>query len=328
MIKVKVTTQHPNWPLIRQTPRSLGIIDECHFIINQDIEECDYWFVLDGLLKSESTKCPRQNIILVTWEPPTIKSYNKNFINQFDLVITCQKEIKHKNIVYSHQAHPWFVGKTYDELKLPQKSHKDKIISIITSDKIFTEGHQKRYEFALKLKNHFGESIDLYGRGIRDFEDKWEVLAPYRYSIAIENLAYENWLTEKLPDCFLAETYPFYYGCPNVGNYFSKDSFTKIDIEDFDNSIQIIEKIISDENHYDKYYKNIIESKLKYLDQESLFPLLRSFIDKENISNKKKLTKPKIVTIHPEDRFNKPSIKTQIKAKVKSLKSRLFKNKI
>ncbi len=30
-------------------------------------------------------------------------------------------------------------------------------------------------------------AFDLYGRGFRHIDDKWEGIAPYRYSIAFEN---------------------------------------------------------------------------------------------------------------------------------------------
>ncbi|MBD2655390.1 hypothetical protein H6G45_18255 [Synechocystis sp. FACHB-383] len=273
MIKVKVTTQHPNWPLLRQTPNSSGIWKDYQFFINQDINECDYWIVCDGLLKEETVRCPYENTILVTWEPPTIKTYSQKFIDQFATVVTCQKDIKHPNIIYSQQAHPWFVNKTYDELKKTREIQKAKLLSIVTSDKIFTEGHKKRYNFAIKLEEHFGDKIDLFGRGIRDFDDKWEVLAPYKYSIAIENLNYQDWLTEKLPDCFLALTFPFYYGCPNVINYFEPNSFVNIDIENISNSIRLIEKVITDPSHYSSSLGFLEKEKEKYLDKRSFFPL-------------------------------------------------------
>lgn len=302
MIKIKLTTQHPNWPLLQQTFGSKGIWGDYHFYVNKDVDECDYWIVCDGLLKTESTRCSKENTVLITWEPSTIKTYSKKFINQFATVITCQKEIEHKNIIYSQQAHPWFVGKNYDELTNSPQIEKTKLISIITSNKRFTEMHRRRHDFALKLKEHFKDEIDLYGRGIRDFDDKWEVLAPYKYSIAIENLAIDDWLTEKLPDCYLAHTFPFYYGCPNVNKYYGNESLLCIDINDFDKTISLIENIIHDENHYEEHFKYILESKNRYLNQYQLFPFIVNMIESSGI--KKSQIKEKITIVPYQNKQN------------------------
>jgi hypothetical protein len=74
--------------------------------------------------------------------------------------------------------------------------------------------------------------------------DKWDGLAPYWYSIAVENSKHANYFTEKLSDCFLAYTLPFYYGCPNIKDYFDDRSFVWIDINDFEGSQRTIESAI------------------------------------------------------------------------------------
>ena len=176
MKKVKVTTTFPEWPLLRQTPSMSGIWDDYKFYINEEIDECDYWVVFDGLLKPESTKCPKKNTILITGEPPSIKTYSRIFVNQFNLVVSCHKNIKHKNVKYSQQSHPWFVEKNYDELINKKKINKTKLLSIIISNKTYTEGHRKRYKFAMEIKEHFKDKVDLFGRGLIGFEDKGEVL--------------------------------------------------------------------------------------------------------------------------------------------------------
>lgn len=313
MIKVKLTHQHPGTPLLQQTPGSKGIWGDYHFYINEDIEECDYWIVCDGLLKTESTLCPRENTVFITWEPPTVKTYSKEFVNQFAAVITCQKEIEHENVIYLQQAHGWFVGKSYDELINSPHIQKTKLMSIITSNKRFTEIHRKRHDFALKLKEHFEDEIDLYGRGIRDFEDKWDVLAPYKYSIAIENLALDDWLTEKLPDCYLAHTFPFYYGCSNVNKYFKKESLLCIDINDFDKTVSLIEGVINDENHYEQHLKYILESKNIYLNQHQLFPFIVNFIESSGMAT----TKKQKIIIVPDQ--NKQSFMKRVLGKIRKM---------
>ena len=43
---------------------------------------------------------------------------------------------------------------------------------MISSNKAFTDGHRQRLKFVEALKEHFGENIDVFGRGINSFADK------------------------------------------------------------------------------------------------------------------------------------------------------------
>ncbi|MGB9176342.1 MAG: hypothetical protein WCB46_06350, partial [Methanoregula sp.] len=64
MLDIKISTQFPDWPLIRQTPGGKGIWGQSRFHIdNPDIPECDYWVVYEGLLQKETIACPRDHTI-------------------------------------------------------------------------------------------------------------------------------------------------------------------------------------------------------------------------------------------------------------------------
>ena len=192
MLKIKYTNNFPQWPLLRHSPDNSGRWDNCQFYVNQDIEECDYWIVFEGLNKPETVKCPPENIIFITAEPPSVKSYNEEFLKQFATVITCHKELIHSHIILEQQALPWHVGrrvikeksisfsKDYNELASINYYDKSKLISVISSDKVHTEGHRQRYEFVMTLKEYFGEKIDVFGRGRKDIEDKWDAIYPYK----------------------------------------------------------------------------------------------------------------------------------------------------
>ncbi|MDD3271018.1 MAG: hypothetical protein PHR04_02810, partial [Syntrophomonadaceae bacterium] len=68
MIKVKLSTDFPYEPIIRQTPGRRGIWDECQFYINSPVNDCDYWVVYNEVSEPETAYCPRQNTILITGE--------------------------------------------------------------------------------------------------------------------------------------------------------------------------------------------------------------------------------------------------------------------
>jgi len=110
----------------------------------------------------------------------------------------------------------------------PKIYEKSKLVSMITSNKLITQGHQIRLEWVNKLKN----DIDLYGRGFKEINVKEKGLCDYMFSIAIENGFYESYFTEKLFDCFATGTIPVYLGTPDIGKYFNTDGIVCL-TEDF-----------------------------------------------------------------------------------------------
>lgn len=274
MLKIKLSNNFPYVPIQRQTPDSSGIWDDCIFLINQDVTECDFWIVYEDLERIEETICPPENLIFIAYEPPAIKTYNPTFLNQFSTVIACHKNICHRHVIYDHQSQPWLVNQRYDDLMTLQEVKKRKFLSLITSEKRTTLVHRQRHNLCLKLKEYFGEDVDLYGRGINDFADKWDVIAPYRYSLAVENSLYENYFTEKVIDCFLGETVPLYYGCPNFEDFFLAPPVININVFDPDATIQVIKKLMDDETHYLSFRERLREAKIYYLNYLNLFPRL------------------------------------------------------
>ncbi|WP_329805044.1 glycosyltransferase family 10 domain-containing protein [Flavobacterium facile] len=296
MIIVKLTYNY-NWPLFRQTENNSQVWGNYKFIIDENLKECDFWIVYtDYNLKAEKIKCNPENIIFIPAECfNTSPKFNQNFLNQFGLIITVQRELKHRNIIYTHNANPWFVGKSYDELQNNLVSDKTKLISVVSSNKAFTDGHRKRLEFVQKLKNHFGDQLDIFGRGINDFDDKWDVLADYKYTIAIENDFCEDWVTEKYFDCIYANTLPFYYGCPNLEEIVNKDSFIRIDINNLEQSIKIIEYAIISNEFENR--KNLVQSqKIKSLNEDQFFPWIVSILESKNTNLKKRVVQLKLNT--------------------------------
>lgn len=91
----------------------------------------------------------------------------------------------------------------YDDLKGLKTPTKTKLLSVIISDKSFTEGHLKRHDFLQAIKKHFGDQLDIFGRGFNYVNDKWDAIADYKYHVAIENSQYPHYWTEKLADAFL-----------------------------------------------------------------------------------------------------------------------------
>ncbi|KAB7610073.1 hypothetical protein F9L33_15310 [Amylibacter sp. SFDW26] len=96
---------------------------------------------------------------------------------------------------------------------------KNKMASLIASARRNLEGHKLRHEIVDHIRN-IGLDVDIMGRGYKPFDNKADGLAPYRYSIVIENVREKDYFSEKLVDACLCETVPIYWGVPNVADYF------------------------------------------------------------------------------------------------------------
>ncbi|MDO4496489.1 MAG: glycosyltransferase family 10, partial [Bacteroidales bacterium] len=220
----------------------------------------------------------------------------QNYIDQFGLVCSCQEKTRHKNLKLGPAILPWFVGYNdapgkpldawldYDKaIKMPMPPQpKTKLISVITSNKAMTQGHIDRIRFVKKLKQHYGDQIDVFGRGFRDFDDKWETLAPYKYQIVIENGQHMHYWTEKLSDCYLAGTFPIYVGCKNVEDYFPREAYEPLDMyQDFDKVVAQIDQIIASER-FEQALPALEEARQLVLNKYNMFDYIASLCDTLN----------------------------------------------
>jgi hypothetical protein len=284
MIKAAFLSSSPSWNWSRQFPNFLPEGDGVRFFFSDGIETCDVLFVYDAVPEDFLSKLTAKHKVFIASEPSSIKSYLPAFLSQFDRVLTTDRDTKHPGVVFGQLGLPWLVG-AWDQngnlLRKPLgyedfqhfKPEKTKNISLITSNKSFTRGHRARLEFAERIKRHFGREVDIYGRGINDFADKLEVLAPYRYHIAIENSEFDHYWTEKIADPFLTLTYPIYHGCPNITDYFSSSSMMQINIHDPDDAIQKISRII-DSDERERALPYLLDARKRVLDDHNLFAIL------------------------------------------------------
>jgi hypothetical protein len=303
---VKVTHPWPdpqsgNDPILIQTPDSSGTWGNYRFEVNNSCTECDYWIIADDTRTLEKVKVGARNVILLTTEEVDIKTYETGYLKQFDHIITSRDDIQQPSVIHSHYINWWFVKKSLDELSRNRYTDKTKEISIVSSNLTKTEGHKNRYHFVQHLMQHFGNRLDVFGRGHHFIDDKFDAIAPYKYSLAIENSAIKDYFTEKLIDCYLCNTMPIYYGCPNISQYFNPKSMIILDIHNLELSIQTIEKAIA-ENLYAQSIEYIQEAKQLALQQYQFFPTIAGILD--TLNRRQTTTEKKTVTIMPQGKFN------------------------
>jgi hypothetical protein len=106
-----------------------------------------------------------------------------------------------------------------DRVAPPEKTG---IFSMITSRRATTAGHRLRLRLARDLHRRQAE-VAIFGRDIPwgpFLPDRRDGVAPFLFTVAVENCRKPNYFTEKLVDCFVTRTVPLYWGCPNVAEFF------------------------------------------------------------------------------------------------------------
>lgn len=146
-----------------------------------------------------------------------------------------------------------------------KKEFKDKkLITNISGYKISSkknELYSERLNTITFLEKEFIDQFDLYGLGWDSkrypsykgaIDDKLEVLSNYKFALCYENMANCNgYVTEKIFDCFYANTIPVYWGASNILDYIPKECF--IDRRNFDTNEQLMNFVLSiKKNDYEK----------------------------------------------------------------------------
>jgi len=281
-----------DWPdLLRQTPSNEGIWDGVEFTLDP-LVECDYLIILNNRMKEDiRVRCPWKNVWALMQEP-YLRGHNDWMVEgheSFSKVFTHHIPADDARYVVSPPAIPWHVNKTFDQLISSAVPDKPKRISWVVGNATDLPGHVKRLSFLRLLQQESTYDIDLFGRAVQYIEDKWDGLAPYRYSLAIENSSSDDYWTEKIADCFLSWTVPIYYGCTNLEDYFPKESFIRIDIGQPEESLAKIRRII-DEDKWERYIPALEEARNLVLNRYQLFPYLSEMIHSQPRAKSRKVS--------------------------------------
>lgn len=225
-----------------------------HFIYWDDfaftvdfLPECDALLIFNNPSEIIKTKCFPENVLAFMMEPGNYKENPWMFegLQQYAKVFSPLKNSA--NTVQSNGFLGWHVlrnWQTLTDLDTPQKT---KEVSCIASVLRHFQGHRKRFDFINELQMEM-PTIDFFGKGRTFIPDKMDGLLPYKYSIAIENTAAPYYFTEKITDCFLAYTVPFYYGCKNLLDYFPEKSFVFIDIDKPELAVKKIRDVLENDD--------------------------------------------------------------------------------
>jgi GR25 family glycosyltransferase involved in LPS biosynthesis len=135
-------------------------------------------------------------------------------------------------------------------------------ISAIVSSKYVDPGHKLRIDMLKYIVEKPGMHLHIYGRdnsfnfpphsymrSLPDY-DKSKGLCGYNYHLTAENHAIPGYFTEKIIDGILYECLVFYWGCPNIQDYFPPVDgvlpYVLLPMEDKEKSLKIIQTAISE----------------------------------------------------------------------------------
>lgn len=159
----------------------------------------------------------------IAWllESPAVSAYQHEWIKTnykaFDIIFTNNRDLLEMDSKFKFLPTGGCWIRPEEQYIYP----KTKLISIIASNKNWTDGHALRNNIVNEIRN--GQiKCDLYGRGFNDLPEKLDGLKDYMFSIVVENTKKDYYFTEKLIDCFATGTIPIYWGCPSIGNYFDE----------------------------------------------------------------------------------------------------------
>ncbi|MDV4145921.1 glycosyltransferase family 10 domain-containing protein [Shimia sp. FJ5] len=243
--KVHVFTDAPEAAFLKQFPGNDGRLDGFSFSFGLDVpKDCDALIAFNRASYTIATTLPKARTAFIAAEPDAIHPYSARYLNQFGIVLSATDKPLGTRQWKTAPCWYWFAGidfskpweiehfRGYDyfsNLAPPPKRNK---VSVVTSNKSFTEYHQKRIAFLDALIEKIPEHLEIYGRGHKSVDDKRLALEPCKYHIALENSHGPDTWTEKLADPYLCWAYPFYAGATNVEEYFPALSFSYLDLDD------------------------------------------------------------------------------------------------
>lgn len=214
---------------------------------------------------------PKENVVGFAFEPPQFLvfyyediSYYQTYVGKYYIGDT-----------YGILKEPFVAGHSYMWHCKPVDNLRPILerapMSIMISEKKNAPGHKYRHALVERILHH-GLPVDIYGRGcaiyrknmIIDqrfkgaFNNDSEMIANYRFTIAIENYPVKWYFSEKLMNPLLYGTTPLYLGGEMVSQLFP-GTFHRL-TGNLDSDIAIITDVIVNP---DKYQTNIDQASVR-----------------------------------------------------------------
>ena len=241
--------------------------DKKLYITNED--DYTHAVILNTAMPQLKPDIPKENVIGLAFEPLYFLVLTDEFIEYAKKNIS-QYFIGDKK----HLPDPFIEGCAYMWHTVPLKNlpEKNRLMSIMISEKGFAPGHKYRYDLVNTIL-HNGLPIDVYGRGCVNFRKKMnknidprlkgeftdkEPYENYFFHICIENFQSNEYFSEKILNPLLCSTTPIYLGCHNIKKYFDNEVICLTG--DLTTDMNLLVNILKEPR---KYYQRPVIEKIK-----------------------------------------------------------------
>ena len=265
-----------------------------NFIITYN-DDYDYLIVFNRCFNPSQIKCSKENVIGFIMEPSWSNSWDRNIGSYCGKVYFHDVWLLERNtpFIENFESHPammlYHMDKDPINKYLNNTFNKTKKMSFIVSNGQVTDDNVILYGARARLAKQILESdlpIDIYGRGWTDKHDqrikgpldnKSDGLIDYEYSIAVENTAENNYLTEKFIDCLLCDTVPVYYGAPNAHKIYDDSCYIDLCLNS-DTILLQLQNIIEKDN-YKKRVDILTKMKLSYYKNYNIYTKIQEIFN-------------------------------------------------
>jgi len=233
-------------------------IDKKYYITNAE----DYTHAIIINTSMPDLKISKENVLGLAFEPicflyltPEFIEYAKKHIGRYFIGDNSGLP----NLFIEHFAYMWH-SRPPTEITL-----KNKLMSIVVSEKQFAPGHIYRHKLVEKIIK-YNLPVDIYGRGSTQYNydrvmgtfNDAEPYENYSFSICVENNICNDYFSEKIITPAMYNCMPIYLGCKNLKNYLENIVILSGDIE---KDILIIIELLNNPNKY--YRKTYTEKNIK-----------------------------------------------------------------
>jgi hypothetical protein len=266
MIKIKIFCSFCPSDKCKEVFERINYANECSFYG----KDKKYYFTNDddfthAIIMNTSMpdlKIPKENVLGLAFEPisflgltPKFVEYAKIHVGRY--FIGDNFDLPHPFI--EHFGYMWH-SRPPMEITL-----KNKLMSIIVSEKQFAPGHIYRHTLVKKIIE-LNLPIDIYGRGSNQYKynrvigkfNDTEPYETYSFSICIENSVCNHYFSEKVITPLMYNCMPIYLGCKNLNNYLENVVILGGDIE---KDIMVIMNILENPSMY--YRKTYTDKNIK-----------------------------------------------------------------
>ncbi len=286
MFKIKFNCNWTSDKDINRRVKSNFITEENYNsnIIITDGDDYDFLFVFNRLTTQPTVT--KEKIYTFIMEPSWSPNWDRNCFNYSNKVFVHDKNLfgNHENIIESPSFMFYHMNSEINNIgKLLNNNlyeHKKKISMVVSYTPGGGYNYELRTKLALKILEH-NLDIDIYGNGWSlnhknikgTVGDKYDALVNYQYSIGIENSCEKNYITEKFFDIPLCNSYPIYYGAPNISDIYK--NHIPINPNNIEETLDILSDIIRNDN-YD--IDKIIENKKLYFTKYNLYNKVKEIV--------------------------------------------------